>query len=169
MTLISPHFSLEEVSASDRADRLGIDNTPNAQQRANATSLAFNILEPIRAHYDRPLVPSSWLRVEALNAATPGASKTSQHCSGEAIDFRVQGIPVGQVTLWIAVSELPFDQLILEYASPDNPLRGWTHVSYGPRKRRDVRHVFLDSKGDKQEMGGLPVWVHSQFGGGGKL
>lgn len=166
MTLISPHFSLEEMTASREAAVHGIDNTPNSRQRASLGALCFNIMEPIRDHYGVPVHVSSGLRVEAVNAITPGASKTSQHCLGEACDFHVQGIPVGAAALWIACSNLPFDELILEYPQEQNPMAGWTHVSYGPRNRRQVLWVTMEG-GKRIERVALPVWVHTLYGSGG--
>ena len=48
---LSEHLSLEEVTNSDTAKRLGIDNSPTPEHLANLKLTAENIFEPIRAHF----------------------------------------------------------------------------------------------------------------------
>lgn len=137
MPKLSPHLDLSEVTASDTAKRLGIDNTPTPEHTANLTALASAIFEPIRAHFGCPIKVSSGYRSVALNAATPGASKTSQHSSGEALDLDQDGMTTGVTNKAVfdyIRAHLPFDQLIWEYgddASPD-----WVHVSYTRHRAR---------------------------------
>ena len=52
-----------------------------------AEDIATNIFEPIRLHFGKPILVSSGYRSKELNAAVPGSSRTSQHCSGEALDL----------------------------------------------------------------------------------
>ena len=61
MTL-SDHFTLMELTKSQTAARLGIDNTPSDEAIANLKSMCENILEAIRAHYGVPFSPSSAYR-----------------------------------------------------------------------------------------------------------
>lgn len=136
---LSPHLTLAEVTHSDTAKRLGIDNTPPAEHVANLAALANAIFEPLRAHFGAPIYVSSGYRSSALNAATPGASKTSQHSVGEALDLdqdgRGNGVTNAEVFEHIRTT-LPFDQLIWEFGDDHNP--DWVHVSYrrqGGRKQ----------------------------------
>ena len=46
MTQLSKHFSLEEMTKSSTASRMGIDNTPNEEQIENLKAICENILEP---------------------------------------------------------------------------------------------------------------------------
>lgn len=89
--------------------------------------LANCILEPVRNHFGRPFTPSSGYRSSALNAAV-GSKPTSQHTTGEAVDFEIPGIPNATVAEWIR-DHLEFDQLILEFYEPADPASGWVHVS----------------------------------------
>lgn len=135
--MLSPHLSLAEVTVSDTAKRLGIDNTPPPGHVANLKLLAAVIFEPIREHFGVPIHVSSGYRSKALNDATPGASASSQHSKGEALDLDQDGKGTGvtnRMVFEFIRANLPYDQLIYEGgddASPD-----WVHVSYSAAKRR---------------------------------
>ncbi len=137
MPQLSPHLSLAEATASDTAKRLGIDNTPKPEHTANLMALANTIFEPIRAHFGVPIYVSSGYRSKALNDATPGASTTSQHSLGQALDLdqdgKGNGVTNAEVFRFIK-DTLPFDQLIWEFGDDHNP--DWVHVSYRKQKRR---------------------------------
>ena len=87
MMNLSKHFTLDEMLKSPTAQRLGIDNTPNAEQLENLRDLVEYILEPLRIHYGRPIIVTSGFRCAKLNKAV-GGSSTSQHVKGEAVDIR---------------------------------------------------------------------------------
>lgn len=159
---LSPHFSLEEFLVSATADRMGIKNVPDAKQLEALKALAVNIMEPLRVSFGAPVSILSGLRVAALNAVTPGSSNTSQHTLGEACDFRVRDYSVADVTHWLSLSGLPFDQLILEFASESNPASGWTHVSFSKRSRRQVLTASRSKTGKTVYSAGLPSWVASR-------
>jgi len=135
---LSPHFTLEELTKSQTAIRRGIRNLPNADQINNLKRVAESILEPVREHFGRPFSPSSGFRSRALNAAI-GSKSTSQHTRGEAVDFELPGIPNSIVAEWIR-DHLEFDQLILEFHDPSEPMSGWVHVSI---KENDNRRQVL--------------------------
>lgn len=163
MTMLSPHFSLEELTASETADRLGIPNDPSPEQLENLKHLCLYVLEPIRERWGRPVRILSGLRVDALNATTPGASTTSQHPKGEASDLRVTGVSVGLVTKVCATMPgLDFDQLILEFADHARPHAGWTHVSHrriGNNRRQVLTATRDPATGKTRYTSGLPSWV----------
>jgi zinc D-Ala-D-Ala carboxypeptidase len=125
---LTPHFTLQEMTVSQTAVRMGINNTPNARQITNLTRLCENILEPFRAMVGKPINISSGFRNPTVNSLV-GGSSTSQHMKGEATDFTVEGLTVQQLFDLIRTSALPYDQLIQEFDS-------WVHVSFGPRNRR---------------------------------
>lgn len=128
-TLISPHFSIEEFTASDTALRLGIDNSLPPELMSNARATAM-MLERIRAHliYMRgrpvPIILTSGYRCPELNLAI-GSKDTSDHRKAMAADARVPdfGTPYEVCTaLAPAASLLNIGQLIYEFGS-------WIHVS----------------------------------------
>lgn len=130
MTALSPHFTLAELTVSQTATRRGIDNHPTPVILQRLQLVAVHILEPVRAHYGRPVIVSSGYRSPTLNRAI-GGSLTSQHCKGEAVDFRVSGVSNREVCKFIRET-LDFDQLIYEFGEA-----GWVHCSYreGPRRK----------------------------------
>ena len=133
---ISEHFSLQELTKSQTGDRLGIDNLPSDAHLANLTVLCERVLEPVRAHYGRPITINSGYRGSKLNKAVGGAA-TSQHCNGEAADIEIAGVANGDLANWIETN-LEYDQLILECYKKGIPDSGWVHVSYksaGNRKQ----------------------------------
>lgn len=78
---LTPHFTRAE---------LNYDSAPTATVRANLQRLA-ELLEDVRETLGVPLRVTSGYRSPATNAATAGASATSQHLDGSAADV----VPVG--------------------------------------------------------------------------
>ena len=52
---LSKHFTLEEMCKSQTAVRKGIDNTPGSGEVKNLENVCYEILEPVRNKYDKPL------------------------------------------------------------------------------------------------------------------
>ena len=125
---LSPHFTLAEMIVSQTAARRGIDNTPGDDEIAALRSLCVEVLEPVRKHFDRPVIVSSGYRSPTLNRAI-GGSASSQHCKGEAADFTVPGVSVLELAQWMH-RNLNYDQLIYEFGS-------WVHVSYRSGRLRN--------------------------------
>jgi zinc D-Ala-D-Ala carboxypeptidase len=118
---ISAHFTLEEFAFSESAARLGLDNTPDKHAIANIIRMAA-FMELVRTLLgDHPIVVHSGYRSPQVDNAVGGVI-TSAHCHGLACDFisPIFGTP-HETALTIFRSDLPYDQLILEY--------GWVHVS----------------------------------------
>jgi len=148
MPMISPHFSVAELSRSEAAARNGIDNTPDAEALENLRALCDNVLEPLRAAVGKPLRVNSAYRGPKANAAI-GGSKTSQHMTGEAADVEVDGMDNTQLAKLIVSLKLQFDQLIAEFVDPAVPGSGWVHVSHkrsGPQRGQVLRAVALKGK-----------------------
>jgi zinc D-Ala-D-Ala carboxypeptidase len=120
---LSEHFTLAELCVSETAARRGIDNTPPEWAIHNLEQWCIHVGEPVRAHFGVPVIASSGWRGELLNRLVKG-SPTSQHCKGEAVDFRVHGISNLAVCRWIE-AELNYDQLIYEFGET-----GWVHASW---------------------------------------
>lgn len=128
MTKLSEHFSLAELIVSPTAKRLGLSNVPTQEHIANMTYVCEKILEPVRAHFGKPVQINSSYRAPLVNKAV-GGSKTSQHSNGEAVDFEIPGVSNKEVADWVA-DNLLFDQVILEfYNAKDGANSGWVHAS----------------------------------------
>jgi zinc D-Ala-D-Ala carboxypeptidase len=124
---LSRNFSLQELTKSDTAIRLGIDNQPNADQIDKLKMLCERILQPVRDHFGRVKVTSGF-RSSELCAAI-GSSVNSQHAKAEAADFEVLGVDNAEVADWVKMN-CETDQLILEFYTPGEPNSGWIHASY---------------------------------------
>ena len=145
MENLTTHFTLEEMLESDTAAALGIKNEPTKQHKANLKSLAVHLLEPIREKWGGAIVISSGYRSKELNDVIPGASKTSQHCKGEAADIRPLDGRKKELFEMIKTSGLPFDQLINEY--PDNNgVPKWIHVSFTTSRKNRGQVLTLGGK-----------------------
>jgi zinc D-Ala-D-Ala carboxypeptidase len=124
---LSNNFSLSEFTESPKADRLGIDNTPNKEAIDNLQELVTFVLQPIRDRYGSVVISSGY-RSPELNKAI-GGSTTSDHCLGCAADFEVQGMDNKEMAKWIA-NNLDFKQVILEFYHEGDMHSGWIHCSY---------------------------------------
>ena len=133
---LSKNFSLDELTKSQTALRMGIDNEPTPGDLYNLTQLCNNILQPVREHFGKPVTVSSGYRSVALCEAI-GSSAKSQHAKGEAADFEIMGIDNKEVAVWIR-DNLDFDQLILEFYKDGEPSSGWIHCSYSDDNRGSV-------------------------------
>ena len=141
---LSKHFTLEEFTKSMTAQRKGIDNTPGAGDIKNLEDLCYEILEPIRNHFERAVTITSGYRSEALCEAI-GSKKTSQHAKGQAVDFEIAGIPNIKIAYWIQ-NNCDFDQLILEFYSPTDGSKGWVHCSYNEKGSNRKQVLTYDGK-----------------------
>ena len=141
---LSKHFSLEEMTRSMVAARKGIDNTPGAGEIKNLENVCYEILEPVRAHFDKAIMVSSGYRSEALCEAI-GSKKTSQHAKGQAVDFEINGVPNIKVAYWLT-NNVDFDQCILESYKPDDGQAGWIHVSYNEKGANRKQILTFDGK-----------------------
>jgi uncharacterized protein YcbK (DUF882 family) len=118
---LTPNFTLEELTASETAERNGWDNSPNDQELANLTRLA-DFLEQVKVVLNgKPIMISSGLRTKKVNDAV-GSRDTSQHRTGCAADFRVPGMTPDQVVKAIIASGISYDQVISEFGR-------WVHIS----------------------------------------
>jgi hypothetical protein len=147
---LSENLTLSEVTKSDTAKRLGIDNNPTPEHLANLKLVAENIFEPIRKHFGKPIFLSSGYRSKALNSAVPGSSSTSQHCSGEALDLDQDGKSTGVTNKMVfeyIKNNLNFDQLIWEFGTDSNP--DWVHVSWestGKQRKMILKATRVNGK-----------------------
>ena len=127
---LSKHFTLSEMEKSQTAVRKGISNKAGSGEIKNLTDLCYEVLEPVRIKFDKPVIITSGYRSPELCEAI-GSKATSQHAKGQAVDFEIAGVSNLQVALWIQ-NNCDFDQLILEFWKEEDkdPNSGWVHCSY---------------------------------------
>lgn len=143
MIYLSPHFTLDELTHSQTAARMGLSNDPGPEALAALKRTALG-LEAVRIRLGgAPILISSGYRAPKVNEAV-GGSKTSQHMTGQAVDFTAPrfGNP-RQIVDALADSEVPFDQLILEFDR-------WVHMSFSDKPRHMA--LVIDHKGTRPLM-----------------
>lgn len=149
-TPLSRHFTLEELTASETAERHGIDNTPYPEHLDNLKRLAEFLEEVKKALGGKPVMINSAYRGPAVNEKV-GGSKSSQHMVGCAADLRIPGMNPDEVCRAIIEAGLPFDQLIREFYDPSKVAGGWTHVSVtntaGATPRKQA--LIIDKQGTR--------------------
>lgn len=143
------YFSMNELTASVTAAKLGINNIPDHNSSLRLKDLVESVLDPVREAFGAPLFVNSGFRCAALNKAVKGASN-SQHLYGEAADIRAARLPgesqkqanrrlFNLIHSLVKLGKITVGQLIDEYDF------SWVHVSI-PRlgenpKINDIRHL----------------------------
>lgn len=121
MIKLSPHFTLEEMTVSEVAQRKGWRNEPDEREIKNLQRLA-KLLEAVKTVLGgKPILINSAYRCKLVNDAV-GSKDTSQHRIGCAADIRVPGMTPSQVVKAIVASAIEYDQVIVEFDT-------WTHIS----------------------------------------
>jgi len=149
---LTQNFSLHEMTKSDTALRLGLENEPNEQQLAALQILTEKICQPVRDRFG-PTKINSALRTLPVNRAV-GSSDNSHHVRGMAVDMEVPGVSNAEVAQWI-VDNLEFTQVILEFYTPGILDSGWIHASYVPEDLRKQALTATKQNGKTVYLPGL--------------
>ena len=135
MVYLSKNFTLKELTRSNTALRLGIDNEPSKEGVLKLTLLATSLLQPLRNEVGALRITSGY-RSPQLSEAI-GSSSNSQHCRYEAVDLQyVKRGKMDNIKIYDALIDLDldFDQCILEFGNatehidPTEP--DWVHISW---------------------------------------
>lgn len=134
---MSEHFSIDELTHSQAAIRLGLDNTPSPSVIANLNRLC-ETLEAIRALAGVLHVDSGY-RSPLVNKAVGGAAN-SAHVLGLAADIVSKSMTSKALALLIRESGIKYDQLINE--------GNWVHVglSVGQMRNQTLTANFCGGK-----------------------
>ncbi|HRP10968.1 MAG TPA: D-Ala-D-Ala carboxypeptidase family metallohydrolase [Terricaulis sp.] len=142
---LTPNFTLHEFIRSAKATEKNIDNLPDEAMLANIR-VAAEGMERVRALIGgKPIHITSGYRCPALNAAV-GGSDTSDHMGGFSVDFGINGVPHYEVAQKLSKDEAfmaGVDQLIYEFDR-------WVHVSFAPRRRREVKTAHYHPESGKK-------------------
>ena len=134
---LSKNFTLKELTKSNTALRLGINNEPSKEGILKLTLLATALLQVIRDRIG-PLRITSGYRSPQLSEAI-GSSSNSQHCRYEAVDMQyVTRGKMDNIKIYDALIklDLDYDQCILEFGDPaptlerDTDYPSWVHLSW---------------------------------------
>ena len=150
---LTANFSLEELTKSETALRMGLDNEPNDEQLANLVALCECVLQPVRDHFGKGVKVNSGLRTLPVNRAI-GSADHSDHVKGMAADIEIPGVANAELAQWI-VNNLEFRQVILEFYTPGIPDSGWVHVSYNPADNKKQVLTATKQKGKTVYLPGL--------------
>jgi putative chitinase len=140
MTLLTEHFTLEELTYTDHRE---LSNDPSEYEKANLMRLA-EFLELVKEVLGgKPVMVNSAFRSKAVNDAV-GSKDTSQHRLGCAADLRVPGMTPDEVVKTIIASELQYDQIIREFDR-------WTHISVpnSPNDKPRLQKLIIDRNGTR--------------------
>ena len=130
------YFTIAELTRSDTARRLGIDNKPPASAVKALTVLVDEVLDPLREAWGGPIRVNSGYRCPELNKAV-GGSPSSQHQRGEAADITVGSRSANRRLLTLIKRlDLPVDQCI------DEKDCRWIHVSHRSGRNRRMYMKF---------------------------
>ena len=140
---LTDNFTTQEVTRSETAQRLGIDNSLSIEMLDNAYCFAKAVLQPLREKIGLPFLISSWYRCKALNEAV-GGTHNSAHLKAQAVDFVIGGLSARQtyeiVLETLKTLHIPFDQLIFETFTQDGHTTEWVHLSW---ERTDLKNFEL--------------------------
>jgi len=141
---LSKNFVLSEITRSNTAKRLNINNGPDKEHLRNLQILIRDIVQPMRDALG-PIRITSGYRSPQLNRAI-GGSRKSQHCKGEALDlqFWKEGVMCNQkIYDWVLEQGIEFDQMINEFDF------AWIHISLKEENnRKQVLEAYHDEKGN---------------------
>mgnify|MGYP006239876589 FL=1 len=143
---LTENFTLQELIKSQTALRKGINNKPASPDIVvNLQTLCEKVLQPVREHFGKPVTVNSGYRCTKLNKAI-GSSSKSQHTKGLAADIEIPGVSNKELAEYIE-SNLPFDQLILEFYNGVDPNSGWVHVSYVDDDKNRKQTLTINANG----------------------
>jgi len=123
--MLTEHFSYNEMTRSQWAEKHKVDNTPDELQLAALINLCRVLLEPLRRQFG-PIVINSAFRSERVNEGVHGVG-ASKHLSGEAVDIHLPDIETGRAYYCFILKNIDFDQLLFEYRKRDGAC--WLHCS----------------------------------------
>lgn len=152
----SKYFTFNELTRSDTANRLKIDNEPKEEATKDNIKELMLFLDGVREAWteeckdkgygDAAIVVNSGYRSEALNNAING-SKTSEHLLGTAADIEPKNGRNKEFFEWLKtyLDDKQFSQLINEYPDKENN-PSWVHLSIRGRFYRPYSCQILTIK-----------------------
>ena len=122
------NFKMSELIYSEKAIENNINNMPDINSLDNMLDLIVFCLQPVRNLLNVPMIITSGFRCKKVNELVGGVD-TSQHLTGQAVDFIPNEMSIENAIFKIQTSNIEYDQLINEYDR-------WVHISYNKGKNR---------------------------------
>jgi len=141
---LTEHFTLEELYASEYADRNNIDNMPSDATVLNNLKWLADNLEGVRNVLNHPIHVNSAYRCLSVNTGV-GSKPTSSHVQGLAADIICPsfGSPRAIVDAIIR-SNIQYDQVILEYDR-------WCHIGFASKgETQRLQKLIIDKSGTRK-------------------
>lgn len=150
-----------ELTRSESARKLGLDNTPSAEHAANLEMTVAQLLDPLREAWAVRCANEKWgtpalnvtsgYRGPAVNKAV-GGSATSAHCVGYAADLVPANGRLAEFKTFCRqyLTGKPFDQMISEDENAAGVPR-WIHIGY-KNAQGGQRRQFLSMVGGKYQL-----------------
>lgn len=152
----SKYFTFNELTRSDTAKKLKIDNEPKEEATKDNIKELMLFLDGVREGWteeckekgygDPAIMVNSGYRSEALNKVVKG-SKTSEHMLGTAADIEPKNGRNKEFFEWLSayLDDKQFSQLINEYPDKNNSPK-WIHISIRGRFEHPYRCQVLTIK-----------------------
>jgi len=141
---LTQHFTLEELYASEYADRNNIDNMPKDAAILNNIKWLADNLQRIRNVLNYPIHVNSAYRSLLVNTGI-GSKPTSSHVKGLAADIICPGFGSPRAVVdAIISSDIEYDQVILEYDR-------WCHIGFAPKSEKQrLQKLIIDKSGTRK-------------------
>jgi len=141
------YFTKDDLFGSGTANEFDINNRPPAHAIKTANLFIRDFLEPLIniLGYVPYKKDNSWYRSDQLTYAiyydNPNGEKSSKHNEGGTMDMDSPGnVNNHEIAYTILKHDFPFNQLILEEGTIENP--GWIHLSWLPgENKRQVGRI----------------------------
>lgn len=138
---LTNNFTLKELTYSQYAADKKIDNKFDFEIVDNLLELCETFLQPFRDYYGKPIKVTSGYRSEELNKQLAGASNTSVHPLGLAVDILPASGDfksfVGQIKAFIKEKNPAFDQVLIEKSGSSQ----WVHIGIRNRKGQQRKQI----------------------------
>lgn len=156
------HFTLSELTRSDTARRLGIENIPTAEHLHNLEEMVAVLIDPLREAWAVRCASEKWgtpaiivtsgYRGPELNKAV-GGSSTSAHCAGFALDLVPSNGRLAEFKVFCRdfLKGRKFDQMISEDENASG-VPAWIHIGYKNRQGGQRRQLLSMVNGKYKPM-----------------
>ena len=138
---LSKNFNLDEFIKSDTAKKLNITNRPTSEQIETMKYICENLLEPLREHFNKPIIVTSGFRSKLLNEAVNGSKRSHHRYLSQygAVDFIIKDITTDQTIRAIKEMNLEYEQCIDEFER-------WIHIALRRPRKEMLKAIRKNEK-----------------------